>query len=144
MNNSLIILDALEDVNCLNKIKLASQAAWKMFESLLCVDVQQIRRIRFCTAVKHNVHTEVSHKWLKSWKISDDGLLDLHWTLYWKFQWTAYKSKNNHRYFICLICHGITREQVSPDHETACQFITFEPLNIKMAVIPKQISQYFF
>lgn len=48
MNNSLIILDALEDVNCLNKIKLASQAAWKMFESLLCVDVQQINQILHC------------------------------------------------------------------------------------------------
>lgn len=54
------------------------------------------------------------------------------------------QKQNNHRYFICFICHGITREQVSPDHETACQFITFEPLNIKMAVILKRISQYFF
>lgn len=78
MNNNLIILDALENVNCLNKIKLASQAVWKMFESLLCVDVQQIRRIRFCAAVEHNVHTEVPHKWLKWWKINDDGLHDLH------------------------------------------------------------------
>lgn len=45
----------------------------------------------------------------------------------------------NSRYFIHLICHEITMEQLSPGHETACLSEASE--NIKVYLIPPQLLQ---